>query len=145
MPRRRGAERFRASRGGCVESSARGWRGAARLAGYTPIVRQRQRYQHPRKGCRYGVGRGPYVVLLKLTSVLPVWSVSSVSRPALFRAIMMGKAGTVMPAWGTVLSQQQVADVAEFVYQDFIHPNPDEIEPQPESEQAPQEDKKNAP
>lgn len=44
------------------------------------------------------------------------------NRPALFKAIVTGKPGTVMPAWGTVLGPQQVADVAEFVFQDFIHP-----------------------
>ncbi len=59
MLRRRGAERFRASRGGCVESSARGWRGAAHLTAYMPIVQRRQRYQHPEKGYRHGVGRAP--------------------------------------------------------------------------------------
>lgn len=57
---------------------------------------------------------------------------SSLNRPALFRAIGVGKPGTVMPAWSKVLSAQQIADVAEFVFQDFIHPNPDAIEPRAE-------------
>lgn len=47
---------------------------------------------------------------------------ASFDRAALFNAIKKGKAGTVMPAWETVLSDQQVADVAEFVYQSFVNP-----------------------
>lgn len=43
-------------------------------------------------------------------------------RPRLFEAISKGKRGTVMPAWATVLTQQQIADVAEYVYQNFLHP-----------------------
>ena len=46
------------------------------------------------------------------------------NRPGLFRAIVIGKPGTPMPAWGKVLGPQQVADVAEFVFQDFIRPPP---------------------
>lgn len=42
------------------------------------------------------------------------------NRPRLFDAISNGKRGTVMPAWGKVLSDQQIADVAEFVFQGFI-------------------------
>ncbi len=49
---------------------------------------------------------------------------SSLNRPALFQAIVIGKPGTPMPAWGQVLGPQEVADVAEFVFQDFIHPDP---------------------
>jgi len=41
-------------------------------------------------------------------------------RPRLFQAIKVGKKATVMPAWGAVLSDPQVASVAEFVYQEFI-------------------------
>lgn len=44
------------------------------------------------------------------------------NRPALFRAISDGKLGTEMPAWGKVLTRQQVADVSEFVFQSFIAP-----------------------
>ncbi len=89
-----------------------------------------------------GLGSRAYFMQPKPRNFLHIESRSMFNRPALFRAIMMGKAGTVMPAWGTVLTPQQVADVAEFVYQDFIHPNPDEIVP--EQEAAVQEDKKKA-
>ncbi|MDH5218425.1 MAG: cytochrome c, partial [Gammaproteobacteria bacterium] len=41
-------------------------------------------------------------------------------RSKLFQAIKTGKKATVMPAWGRVLTDQQVASVAEFVYQEFI-------------------------
>jgi len=44
----------------------------------------------------------------------------ALNRPALFRAIARGKQGTVMPAWATVLDNQQIVDVAEFVFQAFI-------------------------
>ncbi len=49
---------------------------------------------------------------------------ATLNRPALFKAIIIGKPGTVMPAWGKVLGPQQIADVAEFVFQDFIQPEP---------------------
>jgi len=42
------------------------------------------------------------------------------NRPRLFKAISHGKTGSVMPAWSTVLSRQQIADVAEYVFQTFI-------------------------
>lgn len=42
------------------------------------------------------------------------------NRPMLFNAISMGKVGTVMPAWSTVLKDQEIADIAEFVYREFI-------------------------
>ena len=42
------------------------------------------------------------------------------NRPRLFNAITNGKRGTVMPAWGKVLTDQEIANVAEFVFQAFI-------------------------
>ena len=42
------------------------------------------------------------------------------NRPQLFTAVSKGKRGTVMPAWDKVLNEQQIADVAEFVFQTFI-------------------------
>ena len=44
----------------------------------------------------------------------------SLNRPALFRAISQGKRGTEMPAWGQVLDSQNIANVAEYVFQSFI-------------------------
>lgn len=44
------------------------------------------------------------------------------NRPALFAAISKGKLGSEMPAWDKVLTDQQIADVAEYVFQTFIQP-----------------------
>jgi len=49
----------------------------------------------------------------------------ALNRPALFQAISAGKRGTVMPAWSSVLSEQQIADVAEFVFTAFVAPADD--------------------
>ncbi len=45
------------------------------------------------------------------------------NRPRLFQSVSRGKRGTVMPAWKTVLTGQQIADVAEYVFQQFILSN----------------------
>ncbi|MCF6325550.1 MAG: c-type cytochrome [Gammaproteobacteria bacterium] len=45
---------------------------------------------------------------------------NTLNRPALFRAISLGLPGTVMPAWSKVLSNQEIANVTEFVFQTFI-------------------------
>lgn len=42
------------------------------------------------------------------------------NRESLFHAIKKGKIGTVMPAWQTVLSDQDVANIAEFVFTEFV-------------------------
>lgn len=44
------------------------------------------------------------------------------NRVRLFTGISKGRAGTVMPAWGKVLSDQEIANVAEFVFQAFVWP-----------------------
>ncbi|HEY0720884.1 MAG TPA: cytochrome c, partial [Gammaproteobacteria bacterium] len=44
------------------------------------------------------------------------------NRPALYAAIRDGKQASEMPAWGKVLTPQQLADVGEFVFQSFIAP-----------------------
>ncbi len=81
-----------------------------------------------------GDGMGPrsHFIEPKPRNFLNPESRQQLNRPALFRAIFLGKPGTVMPAWGKVLTPQQLADVAEFVFQDFIHPNPDAIKAQAE-------------
>lgn len=48
------------------------------------------------------------------------YSHANLNRPALFSAITTGKPGTVMPAWGKVFSDQEIANVAEFVFQAFV-------------------------
>jgi len=42
------------------------------------------------------------------------------NRERIFNSITHGKVGTVMPAWGKVLDDQQIANVAEFVFTAFI-------------------------
>jgi mono/diheme cytochrome c family protein len=44
------------------------------------------------------------------------------NRVRLFSGISNGRVGTVMPAWGKVLTDQQIANVAEFVFQAFVKP-----------------------
>ncbi len=92
-----------------------------------------------------GLGPRSHFIQPKPRNFLHVESRDLLNRPALFRAIGIGKPGTPMPAWSKVLSSQQIADVAEFVYQDFIHPNPDEIQPRFEPDPEQQETKKKAP
>jgi mono/diheme cytochrome c family protein len=90
-----------------------------------------------------GDGLGPRSSFIqpKPRNFLLPTSRSKYNRPTLFRAIGIGKPGTVMPAWSKVLSNQQIADVAEFVFEDFIQPSPDEVESQADSAG----DKKKAP
>jgi mono/diheme cytochrome c family protein len=44
------------------------------------------------------------------------------NRVRLFTGISNGRVGTVMPAWSKVLTDQQIANVAEFVFQAFVKP-----------------------
>jgi len=74
-----------------------------------------------------GDGKGPRSSFIKPAprNFLSSASRDNMNRPALYRAISKGKAGTVMPAWGNVLNEQQIADVAEFVFSTFIVPEQD--------------------
>ena len=69
-----------------------------------------------------GDGRGPraYFINPKPRNFLHPASREEFNRVALFNAISNGKLGTEMPAWDKVLSSQEIADVAEFVFQRFI-------------------------
>ena len=71
-----------------------------------------------------GDGRGPRASFItpKPRNFLAASSRTTLNRPALFHAVSNGKPGTVMPAWSKVLTDQQIADVAEYVFEDFIHP-----------------------
>ena len=42
------------------------------------------------------------------------------NRPRIFDSITKGRVGTVMPAWGKVLTEQEIANLTEFVFQAFI-------------------------
>lgn len=69
-----------------------------------------------------GDGRGPraYFINPKPRNFLTPDARRQLDRAALFQAISAGKQGTEMPAWSQVLKPQEVADVAEFVFQRFI-------------------------
>ena len=71
---------------------------------------------------RKGDGRGPRAKFIfpKPRNFHSQESQTYLNRPALFTAITRGKPGTVMPAWGKVLEEQQIANIAEFVFQAFI-------------------------
>jgi len=44
------------------------------------------------------------------------------NRPRIFNSVTRGRVGTVMPAWGKVLTEQEIAGLTEFVFQAFIQP-----------------------
>lgn len=69
-----------------------------------------------------GDGNGPraYFIRPRPRNFLDASSRTSFNRPALYAAIAMGKTGTEMPAWSKVLSEQEIADVAEYVFRQFI-------------------------
>lgn len=72
-----------------------------------------------------GDGDGPraYFITPPPRDFLLESSRQKLNRPVLFEAITNGRLGTNMPAWGKVLSNQEIADVAEFVFENFIHPS----------------------
>lgn len=71
-----------------------------------------------------GDGNGPraYFITPPPRDFLLETSRQRLNRPVLFEAITNGRLGTNMPAWGKVLNNQEIADVAEFVFENFIHP-----------------------
>lgn len=75
-----------------------------------------------------GDGNGPraYFITPPPRNFLLEASRQRLNRPVLFEAITNGRLGTNMPAWGKVLDNQQIADVAEFVFQTFISASPEE-------------------
>lgn len=71
---------------------------------------------------KLGDGQGPraYFMAIKPRNFLDDFSRTTLNRPAIFSAITLGRSGTEMPAWGKVLSEQEIANVTEFVFQSFI-------------------------
>jgi mono/diheme cytochrome c family protein len=71
-----------------------------------------------------GDGQGPraYFINPKPRNFLTAESRGFLNRPALFAGIAAGKLGSEMPAWDKVIDDQQIADVAEYVYTAFIRP-----------------------
>ena len=77
-----------------------------------------------------GDGNGPraYFIFPKPRNFLHPASRARLDRPTLFTAIRQGVAGREMPAWSKVLTDQQIADVTEYVFQTFIRPGESEGE-----------------
>lgn len=69
-----------------------------------------------------GDGNGPraYFITPPPRDFLLETSRQRLNRPVIFEAITNGRVGTNMPAWGKVLNSQEIADVAEFVFENFI-------------------------
>jgi mono/diheme cytochrome c family protein len=72
-----------------------------------------------------GDGKGPraYFINPKPRNFLDSSSRAMFNRPALYAAVSFGKVGTEMPAWKFVLTEQQMANVAEYVFRSFIQPS----------------------
>ncbi len=72
-----------------------------------------------------GDGNGPrsHFITPRPRNFTSDMSRSFYNRPMLFDAISIGKRGTVMPAWGKVLNDQEIANVAEFVFRSYIQAN----------------------
>lgn len=69
-----------------------------------------------------GQGERSYFIAPPPRNFLAAESLRKLNRPVLFEAISAGVRGTVMPAWSTALSEQEIADVAEYVFSAFVHP-----------------------
>ena len=69
-----------------------------------------------------GDGKGPraYFINPKPRDFRDAAFRSGANRPMLFAAVANGRNGSEMPAWNKVLDDQQIADVAEYVFQAFI-------------------------
>lgn len=71
-----------------------------------------------------GDGKGPraYFINPKPRNFRDAAAQAGFNRPVLYAATSMGRQGTEMPAWNKVLSEQEIANVAEYVFQQFILP-----------------------
>jgi mono/diheme cytochrome c family protein len=72
-----------------------------------------------------GDGQGPraYFINPRPASFISDKSLATLNRPTLYTHIFAGKLGTEMPAWRHVLSDQEIGNVAEYVFRAFIEPN----------------------
>lgn len=73
-----------------------------------------------------GDGHGPraYFIRPKPRNFLEPAARQTLNRPTLFIATAKGKLATEMPAWDKVLSAQEIADVAEYVFTAYIQASP---------------------
>ena len=73
-----------------------------------------------------GNGRRAYFIFPKPRNFLDPATQQTFNRPRLYSGIADGVIGKEMPAWSKVFSDQDIADVAEFVYREFITAAPAE-------------------
>ena len=73
-----------------------------------------------------GNGRRAYFIFPKPRNFLDPATQQIFNRPRLYSGIADGVIGKEMPAWGKVFSEQDIADVGEFVYREFITAAPKE-------------------
>ncbi len=73
-----------------------------------------------------GDGKGPraYFINPKPRDFTSEAARATLNRPALFEATANGRLGAEMPAWNKVITDQQIANVAEYVFDAFIRPAP---------------------
>lgn len=73
---------------------------------------------------KLGDGQGPraYFINPKPANFTSPESRIEYNRPALFQRISDGSLGSEMPAWSKVLTEQEIANVAEYVFVSFILP-----------------------
>jgi mono/diheme cytochrome c family protein len=71
-----------------------------------------------------GDGQGPRAYFIRPVprNFLEADARARLNRPVLYEAIAMGRLGTEMPAWSKVLTEQEMGDLAEFVFQRYIQP-----------------------
>jgi mono/diheme cytochrome c family protein len=69
-----------------------------------------------------GDGQGPraYFINPPPRNFIDPATRSRLNRPLLFASIHAGRPGTEMPAWSKVATDQQIADVAEYVFRSFV-------------------------
>ncbi len=69
-----------------------------------------------------GNGAGPraYFIFPRPRNFLLADTQARLNRPVLFNAISKGVPGREMPAWSKVMTDQQIADITEYVFQSFI-------------------------
>jgi mono/diheme cytochrome c family protein len=71
-----------------------------------------------------GDGKGPraYFINPKPRNFREASARAVLARPVIYMATAMGRLGSEMPAWNKVLNEQEIADVSEYVFRQFIRP-----------------------
>lgn len=77
-----------------------------------------------------GDGQGPraFFIFPKPRDFTHPAATESFSRAHIYERIRMGVLGSEMPAWGQVLTKQQMADLTEYVFSEFIAPRNPKVE-----------------